>query len=139
MLRKVHPTIGLSKIPTYEELVNFIETDETKIKLPNRSAYFRRSHPFMTQDDGPRFSAQKRQMDHMMGPINSPYQPERREVNMDSASEDFDEPTRDVQDMFARAYNPPVSLTPVPDVDRDGLGLEGFSTCLVYKSPSPRD
>ena len=128
MLRKVHPTIGLSKIPTYEELVNFIETDETKIKLPNRLAYFRRSHPFMTQDDGPRFAAQKRQMDHMMGPINSPYQPERSDVNMDPPSEDFYDPTMDVQDMFARAYNPPVSLNPVPDVDRGGLGLEGFST-----------
>ncbi len=47
---------------------------------------------------------------------------------MDPPSEDFYDPTMDVQDMFARAYNPPVSLNPVPDVDRGGLGMEGFST-----------
>ena len=126
MLRKVHPTIGLSKIPTYDELVNFIETDETKIKLPNRAAYFRRFHPFMTQDDGVRTVAQRRQLDHRMGDNNAPYQPERHRARMDPPSEDDYDPTGDIQDMFARAYQPPMAPTPIPDVDRNGLGAEGF-------------
>ena len=67
-------------------------------------------------------------MDHMMGDNNSPYQPQRREVSMDPPCDDFYDPMTEVQEMFARSDAPPVSPSPVPDLDRNGLGAEGFST-----------
>ena len=43
---------GLEKKPTYDELVNYIERDPDKIKLPNREAKFTRNSPMMSQLDG---------------------------------------------------------------------------------------
>lgn len=42
---------GLKKIPTYNEVVHFIETDPVKIKMPNRVAELRRWDFRTTQFD----------------------------------------------------------------------------------------
>ncbi len=44
--------LGLEKKPTYDELVNYIQRDPDKIKLPNREAKFLRNTPMLSQLDG---------------------------------------------------------------------------------------
>ena len=43
---------GLHKRPTYDELVDFIETDPERIKYPDRRATELRESPYLTQLDG---------------------------------------------------------------------------------------
>ena len=43
---------GLHKRPTYDEYVDFIETDPERIKYPDRRAAELRESPYLTQLDG---------------------------------------------------------------------------------------
>ena len=43
---------GLRKRPTYNEVVDYIENDQPKIKYPNRTASFLRNSPYLSQLDG---------------------------------------------------------------------------------------
>ena len=43
---------GLRKRPTYDELVDFIETDPERIHYPDRRATDLRESPYLTQLDG---------------------------------------------------------------------------------------
>jgi hypothetical protein len=42
----------LRKRPTYNEVVNYLENDQPKIKYPNRVASFMRNSPYLSQFDG---------------------------------------------------------------------------------------
>ena len=43
---------SLRKRPTYNEVVNYLENDQPKIKYPNRTASFLRNSPYLSQFDG---------------------------------------------------------------------------------------
>jgi hypothetical protein len=43
---------GLRERPTYEELIDYIETNNDKIKMPDRRAKFIRSSFYLSQLDG---------------------------------------------------------------------------------------
>ena len=43
---------GLRRKPTYEEVIDYIETDPDKVKYPNRTAKFLRSTFQLSQLDG---------------------------------------------------------------------------------------
>ncbi len=45
----------LRKRLSYNEMVNYIETDKEKLKFPNRQATFLRNSPFSSQFDGDSF------------------------------------------------------------------------------------
>ena len=42
----------LRKRPTYNEVVNYLENEQPKIKYPNRTASFLRNSPYLSQFDG---------------------------------------------------------------------------------------
>ena len=110
MEREIHK-LGVTRLHSYDELVRYIETDPTKIRFPNRTAYFRRNHPFMTQDDGAKtaLGEQQRVIDYRMGNNPAPYQPNRPPVNIHDLSDFRYDTSEEVQDMFARSYQTPVS------------------------------
>ena len=43
---------NLRKRPTYNELINYLEFEQPKIKFPNRDATFLRNSPYLSQFDG---------------------------------------------------------------------------------------
>jgi len=43
---------NLRKKPTYNELINYLEFEQPKIKFPNRDATFLRNSPYLSQFDG---------------------------------------------------------------------------------------
>ena len=43
---------GLRERPTYEELIEYIETNKDKIKMPDRRAQFMRNSFYLSQLDG---------------------------------------------------------------------------------------
>ena len=52
---------GLIKNPTYEELINYIETNNDKIKMPDRRAKFLRNSFYLSQLDGEGMRRQEEQ------------------------------------------------------------------------------
>jgi len=44
--------LGLRKRPTYNEVINYLENEQPKIKYPDRRATFLRNSPYLTQFDG---------------------------------------------------------------------------------------
>ena len=44
--------LGLRKRPTYDEVINYLENEQPKIKYPDRKATFLRNSPYLTQFDG---------------------------------------------------------------------------------------
>ena len=42
----------LRKRPTYNEVIDYLENDQPKIKYPNRQATFLRNSPYPSQFDG---------------------------------------------------------------------------------------
>ena len=43
---------GLRRRPTYDEVIDYLENDQPKVKYPDRRATFLRNSPYMTQFDG---------------------------------------------------------------------------------------
>ncbi len=43
---------GLRKRPTYNQVVDYLENEQPKIKYPNRTASFLRNSPYLSQFDG---------------------------------------------------------------------------------------
>ena len=43
---------SLRRKPTYDELINYLEFEQPKIKYPNRYATFLRNSPYLSQFDG---------------------------------------------------------------------------------------
>ena len=43
---------NLRRKPTYNELINYLEFEQPKIKYPNRNATFLRNSPYLSQFDG---------------------------------------------------------------------------------------
>ena len=52
---------GLRERPTYEELINYIETNNDKIKMPDRRAMMVRSSFYLNQLDGEGMRRQEEQ------------------------------------------------------------------------------
>ena len=52
---------GLIKNQTYEELINYIETNNDKIKMPDRKAKFLRNSFYLSQLDGEGMRRQEEQ------------------------------------------------------------------------------
>jgi coproporphyrinogen III oxidase-like Fe-S oxidoreductase len=52
---------GLVKNPTYNELINYIETNNDKIKMPDRRAKFIRNSFYLSQLDGEGMRRQEEQ------------------------------------------------------------------------------
>ena len=46
------PTTGLRKKPTFEQIINYLEAGQEKIKYPNRYWSQLRNSPWLTQMDG---------------------------------------------------------------------------------------
>ncbi len=44
--------LGLRKRPTYNEVIDYLEREQPKIKYPNRKATFLRNSPYLSQFDG---------------------------------------------------------------------------------------
>ena len=128
MLREVHP-LGVQRRHSYDELVRYIELDPTKLKFPNRKAYIRRNHPFMTQDDGAKasLSEQRRVIDYRMGDNPAPYQPPPPHMEHPAFDPPFYDADEDTQDMFARAYQPSLPPAEAPDTAQNALRAEGFN------------
>ena len=137
MEREIHK-LGVTKVHAFESLIRYIETDPTKIRFPNRTAYFRRNHPFMTQDDGAKtaLGEQQRVIDYRMGNNPAPYQPLRPPVNIPDLPDFRYDTSEEVQDMFARSYQTPVSYPSPPDNDQIALSGEGFSPPPAPQQPS---
>ena len=128
MLRESHP-LGLEARHSYDELVRYIETDPTKIKFPDRTASYRRNHPFMTQDDGSKaaLGEQKRVIEYRMGDERGPYQPERPRFEAPSSRGSDYDPSEDLFDMFARSQPVPMAPAGAPNTDQSALAAEGFT------------
>ena len=135
--REIHK-LGVAKQHTYDELVRYIETDPTKIRFPDRKSYFRRNHPFMTQDDGTKtaLGEQQRVLDYRTGTNIAPYQPNRPPVNIPDLPDFRYDTSEEVQDMFARSYQAPLSYPSQPDNDQIALSGEGFSPPPAPAQPS---
>ena len=43
---------NLRRKPTYNEVINYLEFEQPKIKYPNRNATFLRNSPYLSQFDG---------------------------------------------------------------------------------------
>jgi hypothetical protein len=138
MEREIHKELGVSKRHTYDELVHYIETDPTKIRFPDRTAYFRRNHPFMTQNDGAKaaLGEQQRVIDYRMGNNAAPYQKNRPHVNIPDLPDFRYDTSEEVQDMFTRSYQTPVSYPSPPDNDQIALSGEGFDPPPPPQQPS---
>ena len=44
--------LGLRKRPSYDEVIDYLETEQPKIKYPDRRATFLRNSPYLSQFDG---------------------------------------------------------------------------------------
>jgi hypothetical protein len=128
MQRQVHPS-GLQARHSYDQLVQYLETDPTKIKFPDRKASFRRNHPFLTQDDGSKAALheQKRAIDYRMSDERGPYQPQRSRFEAPSSRGSDYDPSEDLFDMFARSQPPPMAPASAPNTDQSALAVEGLA------------
>ena len=61
---------GLKKRDTYDEIVNYIETDKTKIKYPNRTATFTAQSPYLKMLGGVDYEAMTSQQNNMLNAQN---------------------------------------------------------------------
>ena len=55
---------GLRKRDTYEELINYLLTDQDKVKYPDRRAKQIRESPYLTQLDGEGMRTMEQQNKH---------------------------------------------------------------------------